>query len=136
MLAHEGHSGDPAYTDTSNSLPMSTNIVDSASPSSSDGRQVETTTTSEVDVKNNMLKIENTIITHSNSPKAHLLSYGTYGNDYEGCKLRPIEERADAIEALQADINDLYRLERTKNRSVGLESLFKDYKPENHPVFL
>ena len=27
------------------------------------------------------------------------------------------------------------RLERTKNRSIGLDHLFKDYRLENHPVF-
>ena len=80
MLAHEGHSGDPVYANTSNSQSMSTNIVDSALSSSSDGRQVETTTTSEDDAKNNIFKMENTIITHSNSLEAHSLSYGTYGN--------------------------------------------------------
>ena len=60
---------------------MSTNIIDSASLSSSDGRQLETTTTSEADAENSMLKIENTTITHSNSLEAHSLSYGTCGNN-------------------------------------------------------
>ena len=27
------------------------------------------------------------------------------------------------------------RLKRTKNRSAGLEKLFRDYKPEDHPLF-
>ena len=48
--------------------------------------EVETTTTSEADAQNSMLKIENTIITHSKSLEAHSLSYGTYSNNYEGCK--------------------------------------------------
>jgi hypothetical protein len=39
VLAHEGHSGDPVYANTSNSQSMSTNIVGSVSPISSDGRR-------------------------------------------------------------------------------------------------
>ena len=108
VLAHEGDSGDSVYANTSNSQHMSTHIVDSALPIREDERQTEIDTHSQDDAENSTLKIENNIITHNNSLEAHSLSYGTSGNNYSGCKLRPIEERNDVIESLEVDINNLY----------------------------